>query len=92
MATLPTEDRVKVFAGLLRYWSNSREAIALTKVEFQAAVDATDDWIEGNQASFNSALPLAARNNLSVTQKTLLFCAVAMARVSVDFARRVFQM
>jgi hypothetical protein len=92
MATLPTEDRTKVFAGLLRYWSNSREPVSLTKAEFQAAVDATDDWIEANQASFNAALPTAARTNLTLTQKTLLFCAVAMARVSMDFARRIFQL
>jgi hypothetical protein len=92
MATLPTEDRVKVFAGLLRYWSNLREPTPLSKAEFQAAVDATDSWIDANQAAFNAALPLAARNNLTINQKTLLFCAVAMARVSLDFARRIFQL
>ena len=91
MAELSTEDRARIWRGLMRYWSNLREAVAgLTKAELQAAVDATDVWIDANQVGYNAALPEAARTNLTTAQKTLLFCAVAMARVSIPFLRRVF--
>ena len=62
----------------------------LSRADLQAAVVATDNWIDSNQASYNSALPVAARTNLTALQKTLLFCAVALMRVSVDLLRAVF--
>ncbi len=52
----------------------------ITKPQLQAAVDATDQWIEDNQTAYNTALPTAARNNLTLAQKTFLFCYVAMRR------------
>ena len=74
----------------MRYLSKPREPLALTKAELQAAVIATDVWIDGNAASYNSALPAAAQAGLTAAQKTLLFCGVALARVSVELLRRVF--
>jgi len=41
-------------------------------------------------ASYNTALPATFRNNATLTQKTLLFCAVALARVSIVVLRQVF--
>jgi hypothetical protein len=90
MAELSTTDRQRIWRGLMRWWSNLREPLALAKVELQAAVDATDAWIEANQAAYNNALPVAARNNLTAAQKTLLFCAVALARVDIPTLRRLF--
>jgi hypothetical protein len=52
----------------------------LTKAELRAAIDATDQWIEDNQASYNTAIPQPARAELSTQQKTLIFCFVAMRR------------
>lgn len=87
MAELSTEDRKRIWRGLMRYWSNLWTELALSKDDLQAAVNATDTWIEDNQVSFNQALPQAARDNLSLAQKTLLFCAVAAMRVSPAFCR-----
>lgn len=56
---------------------------ALTKPEIAAAIAATDDWIDANQASFNAALPQPARSALSSAQKTFLFCFVAMRRAGL---------
>ena len=89
MAELSSEDRERVFRGIMRWWSSEREPIAVSKSELLAAVNATDTWIDGNQAGYNSALPQAARDNLTTGQKTLLFCAVALARVSIAFLRKV---
>ena len=74
----------------MRFWSAQGETTNLIKSDLRAAVDATDNWIDLNQAAFNTALPIIARTNLSTAQKTLLFCAVALMRVSVEMARRLF--
>lgn len=91
MTTLPETDRQKIRMGLVRYWSRLRESTgSMGKADIKPAVDATDDWIEANQAKYNAALPSTFRNNATQMQKTLLFCAVALARVSIDFLRRIF--
>ena len=89
MAELSSEDRAKVWRGLMRHWSSVWEQHGLVKDELLAAVNATDTWIENNQSSYNSALPAAAQAGLNAAQKTLLFCAVALARVSIPFLRRI---
>lgn len=55
----------------------------ITKTELRNAVNATDDWIDTNQTSFNNALPANVRTSLNLTQKTLLFCFVAMRRAGI---------
>ena len=73
----------------MRWWSRYRTAININKDELLDAVNATDVWIDENQASFNQALPLAARDNLTLEQKTFLFCVVALARSSVTLLRSI---
>ena len=88
MAELTTEDRQRVWRGLVRYWSNLRETLgAFSKADLLAAVNDTDAWIEDNQVSFNAALPNPFKAQATLTQKTLLFCCVAAMRVSPAFAR-----
>lgn len=87
MAQLSTEDRQRIWRGLMRYWSGEWEAVDGDKAELYTTVAETDAWIDDNQASFNGALTYAA--NYTATQKTLIFCAVALARVSIAFLRRV---
>ena len=87
MATLSETDRRRIWRGLMRYWSRVREPTVVSKGELQAAVDATDAWIDANQGSYNQALPVAARDGLSAAQKTLLFCCVALMRVSPGVAK-----
>ena len=85
---LSTEDRQRVTRGLMRYWSRIWETIDASKVELYTTVTETDAWIEDNQASYNSALTYSA--NFNAAQKTVIFCAVAAARVSIAFARQLF--
>ena len=88
---LDNTDRQRVWRGLMRYWSATQETVAdINKVQLMAAVVATDDWIEANQASYNAALPQPFKGNATAVQKTLIFCAVAMARVSIGALRRLF--
>jgi len=90
VAELTTEDRQRVWRGLMRYWSNLRETLgAFSKSELYDAVVATDQWIESAQASYNSALPEPFGTEATLAQKTLLFCVVVAMRVSPAFARRL---
>ena len=60
--------------------SERRTAFNLTKTQLDAAIAAIDDWLEANAASFNSALPLPARTELTAAQKLELFFLVARRR------------
>jgi hypothetical protein len=79
MAVLDEANRFQVFAHALRLIAFA----GLTKPNVRAALDATDQWIEDNQASFNTALPQPFRGTASTAVKTLLFCYVAMRRAGV---------
>ncbi len=61
-----------------------------TKTALDAGATATDDWIDLNQGTttsgpgYNSALPASPGFRAATsTQKTLLFCAVALVRAGV---------
>lgn len=56
---------------------------SLIKPDLSAALNAADQWIEDNQASFNAALPLPFRTTATLTQKTLLFAYVAYRRAGL---------
>jgi len=84
MAVLTDNDRLELWAEFMRFSSNVREEIGLSKTELRAAVDATDQWIEDNQASFNNALPDTAKSALTGTQKVRLFLDVAQKRFNVE--------
>lgn len=80
MAVLPDNDRRDVWAELMRRLSDERRSITINKDQLRAAVDAADAWTDANAASFNSALPAAARNGLTTAQKALLLVYVVTRR------------
>jgi len=81
MAVLSTTDRAVVSQGLQSDLSAAREALgAMTKADFQAAVDAADTWADSNASSFNLALPQPARSVLTAAQKSRLLEAVIRRR------------
>lgn len=91
MAALSSQDRQRISTGLQRAATSLFGGVPnVLKSDLLAAVNATDDWIDSNAASFNSALPVAFRTNASLAQKTILFCAVALGRVSLAFLKSIF--
>lgn len=81
MALLSISDRQAVCNDTQRELSVERDTIStLTKADLLAAVNAVDQWVSDNQASYNSALPLTARNSLSVAQKARLLANVVTKR------------
>jgi hypothetical protein len=89
MATLSSDDKDRIWRGLMRFWSSERQELTISKGDLWAAVAATDTWIDGNQTDYNQALPAEAQSQLGAAEKTLLFCAVALARVNIPFLRQV---
>jgi hypothetical protein len=67
MAVLSEQERFDVWAEAMR--GRVPGALELTKPELRAAVDAMDDWIDANSASFNSSIPQPARAALTTKQK-----------------------
>jgi hypothetical protein len=90
MAVLSEADRLRIWRGIMRYWSNIWEATDISGPDLKAAVNATDQWIDDNQVSYNQALPSAAQSGLTQAQKVLLFCGVALARVDIPALRCLF--
>lgn len=90
MAALPTNDRLRVWRGLMRFWSTALATLAgCTKADLQAAVNAADDWADTNATSFNSALPATFRNNATSGKKALLLAVVVLARYDVTSLRAI---
>jgi hypothetical protein len=83
MAVLTDQERAALHQIFMADRSRARDQLALTKAQLRAAIDATDGWIDTNAAAYNLALPVAARNNLTVQQKTLLFSYVALKRAGI---------
>ena len=84
MAALIDSKRVEVWSEFMSSLSSIFELMGLSKPDLRAAVNATDQWIEDNQASFNNALPAAAKAALTSKQKVRLFMAVAQKRFDVE--------
>lgn len=77
---LTVAERREVWAGFMADLSRQAQPIALTKPELAAALAAADDWLDANAASFNAALPAAARVGLTPGQKAAVLAAVTRRR------------
>ena len=79
MAILDNTARQEIRDAFMR----RRNVGAVTKPDLIAAINATDDWIDGAQASFNAALPEPFKSATAIEQKTLLFCYVSLKRAGL---------
>lgn len=82
MANMTAQQRIDCANEMAREISDGRESMSLSRADFRAAVDAADAWANSNAASFNTALPVAARNNLTSAQKARLLAFVVRYRWS----------
>lgn len=81
MAALADAERFNVWAD----WMQKNTATcSITKTDLRAAVNAADDWAELNASSYNLALPLAARNNLTAKQKARILAYVITRRFELS--------
>lgn len=94
MAVLAAGVRKKVWAGLMRFEDFNNDGQPFSKHDLYdpsantGAIEDTDVWIDGNEGNtstntgFNSDLQAPIKTQLTASQKTLMFSAVAMARRS----------
>lgn len=81
MALMTDNQRKAVWAGIMERLSSRHEALGtMTKADVRAAIDAADQWISDNQASFKTALPAAFAANATNAQKIELFMLIADGR------------
>lgn len=88
MAELSTEDRGRIWRGFMRSKLPEKGTAGYLKSELLTTVNETDTWVNDNQASFNSSLTYAGK--FTTMDKSLILCAVVLARVSIDVLRMVF--
>jgi hypothetical protein len=69
-------------ARTLAQWMREMDdpCTGLTKPDLVAALAAIDDWIDTNQASFNTALPQPFRGSATTAMKMRLFAYVLWRR------------
>ena len=81
MAVMTDTDRQELWGEFMSRLSGGRESTdTLTKADLRAALNAVDDWVSDNQASFNSAIPQPARGVLTTPQKVRLLNMVVDKR------------
>lgn len=80
MATMTAAQQRDCWADAMERWSADRKSIPATKGVFLNGIEAIDQWISDNAASFNAALPAVLRNNLTTPQKVELFVFVLRSR------------
>lgn len=79
MAVLSNAGRRDVWADFMRS-PEAGETFGITKADLRAAVDAIDQWVDDNAASFNAAIPQPARGSLTSRQKARLLSHVIAKR------------
>ena len=84
MAVLPDTDRQALTGRFSQLLSLERESCGLLKSQTRAVLNAVDDWIDSNAASYNAALPLPQRTILTARQKARLLMLVIARRFEVS--------
>jgi hypothetical protein len=64
----------------MRELSDRRETMPWTKDVLREAVNAVDQWVSDNAASYNAALPAAFRSTASAAQKAFILVLVVTRR------------
>ncbi|KKL98195.1 hypothetical protein LCGC14_1826850 [marine sediment metagenome] len=81
MAVLTRAERKKIASPWVRkIITELGQSKNLTVTDLEAAVQATEDWIEANQASYVAILPEPFKTNTDASAKILLFVYTAMKR------------
>lgn len=80
MAILPSAVIDEIDSEYQSDVSAERDPHAVLKADIRAAIAAADQWVEDNKVSYNNALPVAARTNLTATQKSRILTYVIKRR------------
>ena len=81
MAVLSEGDRALIHKAFM---AKGHCAPTNLKTDIRAAVNAADDWVDTNAASFNTALPAAFKNAASASQKAILLAFCCLRRAGIN--------
>lgn len=85
MAVLSEADRAACWSDFMAEQSANHSTLGdMTKAELRALVDAVDNWVNDNAASFNAALPEPAKTELTARQKARMLLHVVDKRWKVS--------
>lgn len=71
---LTTEQKQALYNKFIEFGKENRGSLGnFGKQDLKDTIGAIDQWIEGNQASFNQALPEPCKTELTQKQKVLIF-------------------
>lgn len=84
MAVLDETQRFAAWAKYMRSNGLVGTHGPISKQQIRAALDAVDDWVNANQASFQAALPSPANAVLTKQQKAALLVYVVEKRFLED--------
>ena len=80
VALLTLDKRMRIRQLMGEAISTNRELFNVEKPAFDAAIEAVDQWVENNAASYNLSLPLQVRTVLTTSQKSMLLLYVMALR------------
>lgn len=84
MAILSGKNRELLNQAFADEESNERIKVVPGKQDIRAAIDAIDNWLEANRASFNAAIPAPAKSGLTSRQKMKLLMLIINKRWEVS--------
>ena len=85
MAVLSDSDRIALWKAWQELTSSRKDVFgAFTKTDLRNAINAVDDWVDANTASYNSSIPLPARTELTAKQKAELLVFVVRRRWEIS--------
>lgn len=81
MAIMTDNDRIAAWAEYVQNLAAEMDmSTGALLTETRAAIDATDQWVDDNQVSFNTALPEPFRTWATARQKAQLLTLVVLQR------------
>lgn len=80
MALMTTEQKAEAYRQLRDVLQGRRDEVSCTRDDVKAAVDVVDGLLDSVAASWNQALPTAAKNGLSAAAKASLIAVVAQVK------------
>jgi hypothetical protein len=84
MAVMTDADRQIAAREFIRKtFEQLSQTATMDTAAIKAALDATDDWVDANAASYNAALPLPFRTTATAAQKNLMVAYCTMKRAGV---------
>lgn len=77
---LTDNERAALTQQVMSDYSATRTLLPIAKAHVREVVNGIDNWVDANQASFNSAIPQPARGLLTTEQKSDLLTYVLYKR------------